>query len=292
MTPALLACDIELRTAAPRRQAPLKARPIQQWIFPDGTPWASFHRTRAGYSVRFPGYADYVVSPLGDRVLCRPVPGVSAASLEHIYANQVLPLALGRAGHLVFHASAVDLDGRCVAFMGASGRGKSTLAASFACSGRRFLTDDGLVVVERRSRAVVVPSAPSLRLWDDSSVAVLASVDARTSPAPYSAKVHFHAGRGIAHRSRALALHHVYFLGEGGARGVAIDAVPKGEALIELVRHSFLIDVEAEEVLATHFAGLARLTRRCEFFRLDYPRRFAELARVREAIVAHAMESA
>jgi hypothetical protein len=186
----------------------------------------------------------------------------------------------------VFHASAVESDGRGIAFMGASGRGKSTLAAAFAARGRGFLCDDGLLVGVRRARPWIMPSPPALRLWEDSRAAVLAGVEG--TPAPYSAKVHLLGGEGVAHCARPLPLHHVYFLGAGRARGPSIQALPKGEALIELVRHSFLMDVEAGELLAAHFESLTRVARGCAFFRLDYPRRFASLPMVREAIAEHA----
>jgi len=181
----------------------------------------------------------------------------------------------------------VDVGGRGVAFMGASGRGKSTLAASFATSGHGFLADDGLLVAERRGRPWIVPSAPSLRLHEDSRAAVLAGADVTAAPAPHSAKSSYVAGKALPHRARPVPLTRVYFLGAGRRRGVSIEPLPRGESVIELVRHSFLIDVEAEDLLAAHFAGLAAIASRCEFFRLDYPRRFASLPRVRRAILEH-----
>jgi len=265
----------------------MPGRRIQQWFFPDGTPSATFHRTPAGYAIRFPGYADFAVSATGEEVECRPVPGTTSASIEHVYLNQVVPLALSRAGQLVFHASAVDLDGRGIAFMGSSGRGKSTLAASFAVGGRSFLADDGLLVTERGARHWIVPNSPSLRLWEDSRAALLSGVDVAAAAAPYSAKARYFAGEGLAHRARPLPLRRVYVLGTGRSRGISIEPLPKGEAVIELVRHSFLIDVEAEDLLAAHFSALAAMASRCAFYRLDYPRRFASLAAVRKSVEEH-----
>jgi hypothetical protein len=279
---------IAFRVASARRQARMPGSRIQQWTLPNGTPWATFHRTASGYAIRFPGLADFSVSVTGERVECRPVPGVSNATIEHIYLNQVVPLALSRSGRFVFHASAVDLGGHGAAFMGASGRGKSTLAASFAACGCRFLADDGLILMERAGRPWIAPNAPSVRLWEDSRAAVLAGTDVSAAAAPRSAKVRYFAGKGLPHRARPLPLKNVYFLGAGRTRSVSIEPLPKGEALIELVRYSFLIDVQAEELLAAHFSALAAIAPRCAFFRLDYPRRFALLPAVRAAILEHA----
>jgi hypothetical protein len=47
-----------------------------------------------------------------------------------------------------------------VVFAAESGRGKSTLAASFAVNGFRFLTDDGLVLEPAGEGYAVLPSHP------------------------------------------------------------------------------------------------------------------------------------
>ena len=59
-----------------------------------------------------------------------------------------MPLALSRQGIPAFHASVVTVPGGAVAFLGKTGAGKSTLAASFALGNSAFLTDDGLLVEE------------------------------------------------------------------------------------------------------------------------------------------------
>jgi hypothetical protein len=123
--------------------------PFHTWAFPDGTLWTEFHRADGGYLLRFPQLADFLVSADACTVTCIPVPEVPEGTARHLYLNQVLPLVLSKLGKLVFHASAVEIGSHAVAFVGESGRGKSTLAASFAVSGCRFLTDDGLVVEPR-----------------------------------------------------------------------------------------------------------------------------------------------
>ena len=263
----------------------MAAREIQQWTFPGGEAWARIHRTRSGYLVRFPGWADFAISSDGSRVTSRPVQGLPDGTIEHIYRNQVVPLALSRAGHLVIHASAVENGRGAVAFVGESGRGKSTLAAAFAARGHAFLCDDGLLLEARGERVWAVPGPDSLRLWPDSCRALLPG--RRAEPAPYSAKRHLRAGTALTHRATSLPLHRIYFIGAPAAR-VSIRALPPSVALIELVRHSFVIDVGDEGLLASQFAGLARIARDAACFRLDFPRRFAALEATRRAIARHA----
>ena len=280
--------SVAFRTGKTRLQTPLSAPLFHQWSLPDGTPWTRFHRTDEGYLLRFVDLADYLVSRDGLSVDCWPTPDVSDASIHHLYLNQVLPLALSRQGTLVFHASAVEIDAQAVAFMGESGRGKSTLAASFATHGFRFLTDDGLVVEAVDNRWQVAPSHPTIRLWEDSEEALL-EAGAQMAPAvPFTSKGRFLAGDRIAFCEQARPLQRVYFLGDGTHPEIVFERLKPSEAMIELLRHSFLLDIEERQVLATHFDELTNMVAQPIYYRLDYPRHFEYLAQVREAIVQHA----
>ena len=261
---------------------------FHEWIFPDGTPWTRFYRDGADYLLRFVDLADFCVSSDGRAVRCWPVPDVSDESARFLFLNQVMPLALSRQGTLVFHASAVEIDGQAVAFMGESGRGKSTLAASFATNGFRFLTDDGLVVESSEGQWRIAPSHPSIRLWEDSQEALLGADALTAPPLQYTSKSRFLAGNEIVFCDQPRVLHRVYFLGEGSDQGPPFERLKPGEALIELLRHSFLLDIEERQVLAAHFDELASLVSRPIYYRLDYPRYFDGLAAVRQAIVEHA----
>ena len=59
---------------------------------------------------------------------------------------------------------------------------------------------------------------------------------------------------------------------------------------MEWVRNSFLLDPKEPALLASHFGKVAQLANRVSCYRLDYPRRFAELPGVRQAIVQHLQE--
>ncbi len=281
---------VELRIDAAVPQSPLPA-PFHAWDLPDGSPWTEFHRDDGGYLLRFPGLADFRLSADAERVSCAPAPGTTDAVVQHLYLNQVLPLALSKQGRLVFHASAVEVDGGAVAFVGVSGRGKSTLAAGFAIEGYRFLTDDGLVVEPAVGGHVALPSHPSIRLWQDSEEALIAPGTPVAPPLSYTSKSRFLAGDRLAFCDDPRTLRRVYFLGDGRPRDVAFRRLSGSEAMIEWVRHSFLLDVEEKPRLASHFDQVAALANEPIHYALDYPRRYDDLARVRAAIVAHAREA-
>ena len=282
--------NVSLQTLGARRQAPLAQAPFHQWTFPDGTEWTLFYRLNSGYLLRFPDLADFEVSRDGRTAAAWPVPGVSPGTVEHLHLNQVLPLALSRQGRLVLHASAVEIDGKGVAFTGESGRGKSTLAASFATTGARFLTDDGLQLDWLDGQCRITPSHPSVRLWEDSQEALIPQAVDLAPAVEYTTKVRLLAGDAMAFCDQLQPLRRVYFLGEGVAPSLVIEAVRPAEALMELVRNSFLLDIEERELLAWHFDEMVRLAELPIYYRLDYPRRYEDLPRVREAIIRHALE--
>jgi hypothetical protein len=274
-----------------RPQSPIATPMFHEWIFPDGTPWTRFHRDGEDYLLRFADLADFHVSADGRTVRCWPFPDVSEETVRFLFANQVLPLALSRQGTLVFHASAVEIGDRAVAFMGASGRGKSTLAASFATGGFRFLTDDGLVVKSEGGHWRAEPSQPSLRLWEDSQDALLGDGVPTAPPVQHTSKPRFLAGSEIAFCDQPRPLRRVYFLGMGRQQHVVFERLKPGDALIELLRHSFLLDIEERQMLAAHFEELSNLVAKPIYYRLDFPRYFENLTEVRQAIVKHASET-
>lgn len=270
-----------------RIQEPVALSPFHEWVLPDGTPWTFFYRTQDGYLLRFPGLADFVISADGSQAQCAPVDGVSDETVRHLYHNQVLPLAMSKQGKLVFHASAISARGGALAFLGESGRGKSTLAASFARSGHPFLADDGLVVESVLGEPLALPRQPSIRLWSDSQDALIAEGARIAPPVQFSSKSRFPASEEMAFCPEPCRLHQAFFLGVEPVETVEIRPMRPSEALMELVKHSFLLDTKVEGFLAAHFEELAALANRPIFFRLEFPRRYEELPKVQQAILEH-----
>jgi hypothetical protein len=258
---------------------------------PDGSQWTKFYRLENGYLLRFPKLADFQVSVNGRHVVCQPAPETSGNTINHLYNNQVLPLALSITGQLVFHGSAVAIENTSIAFVGETGRGKSTLAATFATTGYCFLTDDGLLIEEDNNRHFIRPSHPSIRLWQDSEAALLPGHHGAEPPLEFTTKSRFLADNRIQFCSEKKALNRVYFLGDGSAPSLQFQRMKGVEVMAELVKHSFLLDIELKSLLTTHFNEVSRLANLPVYYRLDFPRNFEELPRVRDAIVAHVEES-
>ena len=254
---------------------------------PDGTVWIQFHRTSDGYRITFPGHALFWISTDGlDTRLLSPERS-SPGSVEHLYLNQVIPLALSRQFKLVLHGGAVSIGEDAIALLGLSGQGKSTLTASLATAGYPFLTDDGLQLEWQGETVLAKPSHPSVRLWADSEQVLMPPSVSRAPPVDYSPKARLLAGDDIPHCPEPRPLKAIYFLGGDNTADVRITPVSPRDAMVELVRHSFLLDIEERDMLTHHFGQLSDLVRTLPFFILDYPRDYRLLDKVRSEILGH-----
>ena len=110
----------------------------------DGYLWYTFCRVDGGYAGRMPGIADFVIDSDLRRVVCHPAVTGRSQVIPIVVPGTVTAFLLSVAGRFVLHASAVELGGRSLAFVGPSGQGKSTMAAMFCASGAALVTDDVL----------------------------------------------------------------------------------------------------------------------------------------------------
>jgi hypothetical protein len=71
------------------------------------------------------------------------------------------------------HASAIDVAGGCVAFVGEVGAGKSTLVAALSRHGHQVIADDVCFLQpDHQGIAQVWPGINRIRLWEDAMVAL------------------------------------------------------------------------------------------------------------------------
>jgi hypothetical protein len=96
------------------------------------------------YVLRVHGMCDFVVHRDLSVVECLPDEGATGEYLTILTRGAAIAFYLALRGECVLHASVVETsdDGSAVAFVGASGMGKSTLAALACVDGARFVADD------------------------------------------------------------------------------------------------------------------------------------------------------
>ena len=266
--------------------------PDPQWFhrWYDGRrPWLSIGRRPPDYLLRFTGMADFAVRDDGSRIVAHASDGLPPDTLTHLLVDQVLPRALSRQGRLVLHASAVHLAGvGTVAFVGGTGRGKSTLAAAMASAGGRIVTDDCLAIEPGASGAIAHPGYPGLRLWPGGrGAALVGSASARV--AHYSRKRRTPDG-ALSFYGRRSPLRALFILSPRAASGpaVALRRCRPATALVGLVRFAYLLDIEDRRDLARIFATLADVVRVVPVFRLRVRRGHRRLRDVADGLLARA----
>jgi hypothetical protein len=108
--------------------------------------WYTATSTGTGFRIRFRDCGEFVISDDLAEVEVRRAPSGRADLLPILLAGTVSAFLLTLRGHTVLHASAVAIDGSALAFVGQSGRGKTTLAALLCVGGAQLVTDDVLTV--------------------------------------------------------------------------------------------------------------------------------------------------
>ena len=216
-----------------------------------------------------------------------PTHGLSDETLEDLHLNIVKPLALSCQSKLILHGSAVCINNIAVAFIAKSGGGKSTLAANFSTNGYQFLTDDCLQVDKVNSQYLVQPSHPSIRLWDDSLAELIPNTVFNAPAGDHTPKTRLLANEAIEYCSKAQPLKSIYFLDDNSSSSITITPVSGSNSIIELEKHSFLLDMENREILKKHFQTISALAKDINCFYLKYPKQYNALAEVQRAIVEH-----
>jgi hypothetical protein len=268
---------------------------FHHWRFPTGEIWLSCARRGSDYLLRFPALADFLVSADGKDIRCYPVPDTPLETIRHLFLDQVIPLVLSLQGRLVLHASAVVAPKGAIAFLGATGQGKSTLTGSFVKQGFSLLTDDCLLLKEEAGQLFGSPSYPGLRLWPDVISTLFGQEPVRSQVAHYTEKKRLGVDSDLLPFSADPApLQRIYVLApyEETEDTWAITLAPLSprDAFIELVKHACRLDIIARERLNEEFECLGRMAASFPLHRLTFPRDLSLLPAVREAILANLSE--
>ena len=138
---------------------------------------------------------------------------------------------LWQRGALPLHASSIAIDGTVAAFIGVSGAGKSTIAASLCRLGHTLIADD-ITSIQTKGCPQAVPAFPRIRLlpavvneFGDMATCVTSKVDDKVTIPPERFS------------DSSLPLGAIYVLDPQGEPGIT--AVTPHEKMLELIRHSY-----------------------------------------------------
>lgn len=208
-------------------------------------------------------------------------------------AGPVLGAALRLRGFQTLHASAVAVDGRGIAILGAAGMGKSTTAAALANISLPILTDDIAALRREDSAFVVIPSYPRLNLWPESAKALFGET---TLPAICPENVSWNKrfitlGLGeFRFAEQAVPLSRVYVLGERGATPQVRERLTTRDGLATLFAN--LQGVRLLDTLQRRrtFDDLTHLVNSVPIFRVCAPSALHDMPLFADCLVRHAQD--
>jgi hypothetical protein len=247
-----------------------------KWVEPnpdsDGSIWLLTGHSPAGIHLNFPNRANFVIRRDDRIILAAPEPGVPDSTPGHLLMNSVMPRALASERHAMLHASVVDTPRGAMAFLGASGSGKTTIATALALRGLPLVAED-VVRLELTPDSVLCHPCPAPpHLYADSSE-------------------HLFPGRcqivdveAVKFSDRPVALEALVVIDSGfvpeTAPPISLNPVEPRRAFERVMPALFRIKPYSNAQIRREFDFAAALASQFTFHGLSYPRVFASLPAV------------
>jgi len=262
---------------------------IHHWRDTDGEVLTSFAKQSNDFYLRFPNIADFLITNKGKEIICYRNIHTGEDTVRHLLLDQVIPRVLSHQDNIILHASAVMFGISCVIFIGESGMGKSTLAASFHQNNYPIITDDCLLVKFARNKLFCTPNYSGARLWEDSYQSVVNSEVNVKYTSDYSSK-----RRLILHRNpekSEVPVNTIFILDQSVHSAgphqdkVQLEPICGANMFINLVMNSFHLDITDLEKISSQFNHYGDIVNAdLKNYRLHYPRDHNMLDKVRNVI--------
>lgn len=250
---------------------------LHHWRLPDGKITISCARVNGDFYLRFPDLADFKIGGGCTDILCCPSSGVSDEMIKHLLLDQVIPRLASHTGEIVLHASAIVMDGQAIVFLGDTGWGKSTIAASFNMNGYQLLNDDCLLLRQKNNAIIGIPNYVGIRLWPDSFDAVVDADHVLNDIIYCSSKRRLILHKNLNTCNEKIPIGAIFVLNSPdkskNVSNVKIDKITGAEVFMELIKHSFMLDVTDMRKADEKFSAIGQIaTSMIPVYRLTYKR--------------------
>ena len=240
----------------------------------------------AYYRIAYDDGTRIVVDAPGEHIWAITPDGATVEDTATYLLGPGLGFTLRLRGVTCLHASAVVIDGAAVAFVGAAGAGKSTLAASFALRGHAVLTDDVAALVDGGDSFGVEPAYPRVRLWPDSVAALFGDARALPRITPTWEKRYLDLNDPkYRFQAEPLPLAAIYLLRPGADAAGCAPVAPRA-ALMSLVAETYTTRFMRGALRAREFEVLGRLVEKVPLRQLSIPPDLHHVAEACERVVA------
>jgi len=237
-------------------------------------------------------YADgtvFVVNGAADRVWGAVQPPLSDDDLATYFLGPVMGFVLRQKRVTCLHASGVELHGRGVLFAGDAGHGKSTTAGALALRGVPVLAEDIVPLDLTEDEIRVIPGYPRVCLWPEAVEKLVGQPEALPKLTPAWEK-RFLPLDGVTGKfvSEKKPLGLIYVFGERGGEASAprIEEMVPREALLELVRKTYMNWLLDRQRRAEEFDELAKVAQKVPVRRIIAHKDAEKIGELCELILA------
>ncbi len=179
----------------------------------------------------------------GQKIITNSNVDINPTFLRSLILGRAMGTLLHQRGFLVLHASAVNINGEAVAFMGWRGNGKSTTTMSLLNSNYPLISDDVLALKIEDNNVLAIPSFPRIKLRQDIMESFTEEIDPNTQIHP-DIKKHYYEVKNFS--STTIPLKRIYVLEKSYEN--KITNLEYQDAIINLIRHSYCVSIlEGEE---------------------------------------------
>lgn len=275
--------DVELVEC--RRREILPASNRERTLFREDGFWQCSLFADGSAYVSWKNHFEFMVSADAKQVFWRRLQQVPNEVFFTYFLGQVLSYCLLARGIEPLHATGVVVGEQAIAFLGDSGYGKSTLAATLLRMGCPLLTDDVLALEFHGQKVWARPGIARLKLNPDSADALLCG--GRSIPMnSFTSKMIFPLN-GPQHHNRVVPLQAIYVLPRRASRSrITIQPLAGRSAFLPIIQNTFNNTVLHPCRLKQQFVFADKLTRMVPINRLSYPRRMELLPAIADAILA------
>jgi hypothetical protein len=218
-----------------------------------------------GFELAYSDGVRFITDHTATRVWGSYQPPMAPEELAVYFLGPAMGFLLRRLHVTCLHSSAIELQGHAICLCGQAGFGKSTTAAALGLRGLPVVAEDIVALHETEDQFLAVPGYPRVCLWPESVEMLLGSEDALPLITTGWEKRYLALDgkqARFAARELPVALIYIFAARTDDSRAPLVEPLPAKEALLELVRNTYMNWVIGSEQRAAEFDALCRLVER------------------------------
>ncbi len=221
----------------------------------------------SGYIYRFHHTAECWIDQDLRSVRLHLAPHIAPELATLLAVGNVMACVLSLRGELALHASAVEVGGVALAFLGASGMGKSSLAALLCAAGARLITDDLLRLQRDGQSWRCYAGTGELRLRKSAAAIIGKFPVARLSPTADDRIAVKMEALGSMPALKAILIPHL----SSDCGTLKVERIPQAQSLLYLMAYPRLNETSRGARLQERLDFLGRIAAEVPVFKVEVP---------------------